>query len=274
FPWRWRRITLEWLLLGWAGLLIAFTFSRAGYVNLAVLGLGALVLFRLRQFNQHRLSLLKTTGRLLLESTIVLLLFVGMTLAVGQKNEFFARIWTYWTEVKDTSFERFLYYIGFNARLTYNATALNTFQAYPVLGVGPGNYAFFFDKMLPDQPLAPTPELLRILSPEEGQNRLITPKNLFLRILAENGLFGLGTFLVFLIAHLGSAAYLWLSPYSEERFWGTAALLGLLGLVVAAFSFDSFALPNLWVLLGWIASACKIAAGNFNFRSQDSSSTS
>jgi O-antigen ligase len=178
---------------------------------------------------------------------------------VGRKNDFFARIWTYWIENQDTSFERFLYYIGFNARLTYSATAFNTFQAYPVLGVGPGNYAFFFEKMLPDQPLAPTPELLRIISPEEGSNRLITPKNLFLRILAENGLIGLGGFLVFLIAHFGIALYLWLSPQKEEQFWGMAALLGLVGLLVAAFSFDSFALPNMWVLLGLIAAAAFLA---------------
>ncbi|MCX8062556.1 MAG: O-antigen ligase family protein, partial [Anaerolineales bacterium] len=262
FPWRWRQVSIEWLLLGWAIFLIAFTFSRAGYVNLAVLALGALILFRLRQFSQRGFSLPKVVGRLVLESAAVLILFVGMTFVVGQKNDFFARIWTYWIEVKDTSFERFLYYIGFNARMTYSATAFNTFQAYPLLGVGPGNYAFFFEKMLPDQPLAPTPELLRIISPEEGQTRLITPKNLFLRILAENGLLGFGAFLVFLIANLGNALYLWLSPHQEEQFWGTAALLGLLGLAVAAFSFDSFALPNMWVLLGLITAACKVSVNN------------
>lgn len=159
-----------------------------------MLVLGALILLRLRQFNRRGFSPIKVAGRILFESALVLILFVGLTFAVGQKNEFFARIWTYWLNVQDTSFERFLYYIGFNARLTYSATAFNTFQAYPVLGVGPGNYAFFFEKMLPDQPLAPTPELLRIISPEEGRNRLITPKNLFLRILAENGLLGFGAF--------------------------------------------------------------------------------
>ncbi len=255
FPWRWKNVTIEWLLFLWAVILIAFTFSRAGYVNLAVLLLMALILWRWRLFSQRGLSLFKTLGRLALEALVVLLLFVGMAYGVGRKNDFFARIWTYWIENQDPSFERFLYYIGFNARLTYSATAFNTFQAYPVLGVGPGNYAFFFEKMLPDQPLAPTPELLRIISPEEGSNRLITPKNLFLRILAENGLIGLGGFLVFLIAHLGNALYLWLSPYKEEQFWGMAALLGLIGLMVAAFSFDSFALPNMWVLLGLITAA-------------------
>ncbi len=259
FKWRWRRITVEWLLLGWAVILIAFTFSRAGYVNLAVLVLGALILFRLRQFSQRGLTLVKIGGRLIFESMLVLILFAGMTFFVGRKNDFFARIWTYWLETQNTSFERFLYYIGFNARLTYSATAFNTFQAYPLLGVGPGNYAFFFEKMLPDQPLAPTPELLRIISPEEGRNRLITPKNLFLRILAENGLFGLGSFLVFLIAHFGCAFFLWLSPPREEQTWGMAAVLGLIGLVVAAFSFDSFALPNMWVLLGLITAAASIA---------------
>ncbi len=44
---------------------------------------------------------------------------------------------------------------------------------------------------------ARTPEVLRILTPEVGRNRLITPKNLYFRILAETGLLGMAAFAAF-----------------------------------------------------------------------------
>ncbi len=252
FPWRWRKITLEWFILAWAVVMIGFTFSRAAYINLIAIGLAAVVLFRKPPARSDRKrsiwGIIKKGG----EVVIVLLVFVVGGYMVGKNNVFFSRIWGYWLEKKDTSLEDYFQYLGFGARLAYVNTALNTFQAYPLFGVGPGNYAFFFEKMLPDQPLAVMPELLRIISPEEGRNRLITPKNLYLRILAEGGLFGMATFCAFLAALVGCSLFLWFSKDYEEHFWGGAALLGLVVLALAAFSFDSFALPNMWVLSGLI----------------------
>jgi len=255
FPWRWRKITLEWFILAWALIMIGFTFSRAAYINVIAIGIVAVLLFR------KPASHLKTgqSGwfiiKKIIEVVIVLVIFVVGGYTVGKHNAFFSRIWSYWLEKKDTSLADYFQYLGFGARLAYVSTAVNTFQAYPILGVGPGNYAFFFEKMLPDQPLAPTPELLRIISPEEGRNRLITPKNLYLRILAEGGLVGMATFLAFVAALVGCSLFLWFSKDSEEHFWGGAALLGLVVLALAAFSFDSFALPNMWILTGLITAA-------------------
>jgi len=65
--------------------------------------------------------------------------------------------------------------------------AYRTYEAYPVLGVGLGNYAFYFPQMMPDTPLSTSPELLRLLLPEGNRERLITPKNFYLRLLAETG---------------------------------------------------------------------------------------
>jgi hypothetical protein len=103
------------------------------------------------------------------------------------------------------------------------------------------------------------PELLHILSPEPGRDRLITPKNLYTRILAETGLGGISTFIVFIIALLGCALYLWLSPANETRYWGIAGLLGLIVVAVSANFFDSFALPNMWVVFGLITAAASIS---------------
>jgi hypothetical protein len=109
--------------------------------------------------------------------------------------------------------------------------------------------------MLPERPLANTPEVLRLVTPEEGRDRLITPKNFYYRVLAETGIVGAITFIAFLIDILGCALYLWLSPDPQVRFWGTGGLLGLIVFVLSAVSFDSFAIPNMWVLFGLITAA-------------------
>jgi hypothetical protein len=74
-------------------------------------------------------------------------------------------------------------------------------------------------------------------------------------MLAETGLLGTATFLAFLIAVLGCAFSLWLSTGPESRYWGTAGLLGLVGFSLVAFSFDSLAIPNMWVVFGLITAA-------------------
>jgi O-antigen ligase len=194
----------------------------------------------------------------LLEALLVVAALIGGLYLAGSKNTFFARIWNYWQDVKEPTLSGYFEYLGFNARFIYGDTALNTYQAYPLFGVGLGNYAFYFEQMLPDQPLVSTPEVLRIITPDAGRDRLITAKNLYYRLLAETGLVGLGTFLVFIIALLGSGLWLWLSPVPEERFWGLASLLGLVIFVPAALSFDSFAIPNMWVVFGLISAAARL----------------
>jgi len=262
FNWRWRKITVEWFLLAWAIANLAFTFSRAGFINLIILAIFGLLLFR--PFKASHAAQMLTPGsglvRKVFEAGLLGIVILAMIFFVGSKNTFFSRMWNFWTENKESrNLDNYLEYIGFGARIVYLKTALNIYEAYPILGVGPGNYAFYFDEMFPDQPLAPTPELLHILSPEQGRDRLITPKNLYARILAETGLGGIATFIVFIIALLGCTLYLWLSPANETRYWGIAGLLGLIVVAVSANFFDSFALPNMWIVFGLIAAAASIS---------------
>jgi O-antigen ligase len=174
------------------------------------------------------------------------------------KNPFFARIWSYWSDVKQTSLSDYFEYLGFGARFRYGEAAYATYEAYPILGVGLGNYAFYFPEMMPDRPLAAVPELLRLIVPEGNRERLITPKNFYYRLLAETGLVGMAAFLAFLAAVLGCALFLWLSRDKEQRFWGRAGLLGLVAFLPSAISFDSFAIPNMWVVFGLVTAAAWI----------------
>ena len=257
FRWRWRKVTVEWILLLWSIFILILTFSRAGLANLVFLLVLSLIFLRAPRGRTTTLgrSSLARWSRRILEAGLVLALFIGMVFTASTRNEFFSRIWNYWSEVKEQSLGDFFEYIGFGARFMYAEAAYNTYTANPVLGVGLGNYAFFFQEMLPDEMLASTPEVLRILTPEIGRNRLITPKNLYFRILAETGLIGMAAFLAFLIAILGCALFLRLSSDPQQNYWGTAGLLGLLVFFVAAFSFDSLALPNMWVVFGLVTSS-------------------
>lgn len=252
FRWRWRWLTLEWLLLLWAVIVLAFTFSRAGLANLILVSFLALLFFRQPRSGAHPA---RRWTRRLVEAGVAVVILVGMIYLAGSKNTFFARLWDYWSTEKQVSVSDYFEYLGFGARFTYSEAAYKTYQEHPLLGVGLGNFAFYFSDTLPDRPLAPTPELLRLVLPDDGRDRLITPKNFYIRILAETGLLGAAAFFAFLAAVVGCALFLWFSPAKDSKYWGSAGLLGLIAFAASALSFDSFAIPNMWVVFGLITAA-------------------
>lgn len=262
-------IPVEGFLLVWAIGIQALTFSRAGLGLMVVLVLCGLLFFRNGKagslpgsvpaaVSPYKKS--KRLARRFLEAGIALAVIAGLLFAAGSNNAFFARLWDYWASGKHTSFSGYLEYLGFGARFTYGTTAFYIFEEHPLLGVGLGNYAFYFEDNLPwgARLLAETPEILHILTQNADRYRLITPKNLYLRILAETGVLGLAAFLAFVIAILGSALALRISPYPAARYWGTAGLYALIAFVFLAFSFDSFAIPNMWIAFGFITAALRI----------------
>ncbi len=264
FKWRWRKVTIEWILLLWAIGLLPLTFSRAGILNLVGLAFAGLIFFRYRpgSYSASRLDNTRVKRkrwvRRLVEVGLAITVIFGSIFVAGTRNEFFSRLWTYWLTKNNPTVAGYIKNLGFGARFTYSETAFNTYSAFPVLGVGLGNYAFFFEEMLPDRPINLTPEVLRLITPEEGRNRLITAKNFYLRLLAETGIVGTAAFIAFLAAVAGCALYLWLSPDRGPSYWGTAGLLGILAFTLSAFSFDSLALPNMWVILGFTTAAATI----------------
>ena len=269
FKWRWRRITIESLLLIWALLILPFTFSRAGLLVMLVLVLIGVLFFRSKKFSgaTNEKPSGKYQWRRVWEGVVLVVILGALIFFAGSRNEFFARIWEYWQRSPNQGYVPYLIdyfeYLGFGARYTYTETAYRVYEDYPIMGVGLGNYAFYFDEQISDRPLAAIPEVLRLFVPESGINRLITPKNLILRIMAETGLIGLVTFMAFILAILGSALYLWLSPKSEVRFWGVGGLLSLVAFGLVVFSIDSFAIPNMWVIFGLITAAMQTSRNNF-----------
>ncbi len=256
FGWRWGRLTVETLLLPWAAVILVFTYSRSGLAYFVIQLILAVLFWPRKKWLKVRNW--KTIFKRVAQVGLILLILIAIAFLVGTRNNYFSRLWRFWSDEEATG--TYFQYIAFSQRFAYWETAYQLFEQYPVLGVGLGNFTFYFEDALTDRPLRPTPELLRKFVPEKGQNPIVGTRNLFARILAETGLLGTATFLAFLVAVFGAAVYLWMAPTEGQRFWGRAGLLGLVVFVGVAFSVDSFAIPNMWILFGLIISAAQVYA--------------
>ena len=92
------------------------------------------------------------------------------------------------------------------------------------------------------------PEIARQLSPE---NRLYpNPKNMYVRLLAETGLFGFILFVAFLFSVLGDLLRALQSKTSFGRYLGIAGLFSWIAIAFYNVTQDLFAIPNLWINFG------------------------
>lgn len=262
FPWRYHRLTVELVLFFWACGVLVFTYSRTGLFILVLLLLLTFLFYRIssprKKPSSQQLPKHSSFIRHALEASLLALMLAALLFVAGSRNPYFSRLWRYWSESRARE-RSYLEYIAFEQRFVYWATAYNIYQQSPWVGVGLGNYAFYFAENLPNQPYETQKEILRQITPGEGRDRLITPKNLLARLLAETGLLGTATFLTFLLAVLGCLLYLWYSPSAEQRYWAISGSLAMVVFLFVVFSFDSFALPNMWVIFGMITAAAHLA---------------
>jgi O-antigen ligase len=279
FKWRWKWITIEKILFVWTIAILAFTLSRTGLIfGVGVIGFG----FLLKIFGpQHKTQKEKKSGqeKFLLAQTlnkhrlVLILLSVGgflvLFFALGTQSNYISRMWEYFTITDDFDLRKYFNYIGFGSRMTYWETAWLIFLSHPIFGVGLGNFTLYFSRFIPYQQLISTPQLLRHIVPIPGRIRVISVKQFLFRILAETGLVGGVIFFVFLLILTAGALYLWLSKDKEERFWGIASILGITAFLGDTFSFDSFAIPNPWIVFGLITAAFAVFTKSKN-RSEES----
>jgi len=256
FRWRWRWLTVEMLLLVWASAVMIYTYSRTGYV-LWGLQLVLAILFRPGKAIERSRSWGLVTRRIF-QVAILLVILGTVVFVAGSRNRYFSRLWNYW--IDENAAGSYIQYIAVSQRIAYWETAYRIYEDYPWLGIGLGNYTFYFENKLSDRPLFPTPELVRKFTPAEGRNRVVVPKNMFVRILAETGLIGTAAFLAFLVAVFGCALYQFFDSRAEARYLGQAGLLGLVVFIGVAFSVDSFAVPNMWILFGLVTASARIYA--------------
>ena len=254
FRWRFFKFQAEDFLLVWAVGILILTYSRGGVVIL----FGLVVLSFLGGHVKTPAVGERKWGRIK-QGLVAGGVLVGLAVAVvilGSQNKYFSRVWRFWSETEGGG--NYWAYIAFGQRFIYWEAALDIFEQHPVLGVGMGNYALVFEEVLPEVPLYRYPEILELISPEKKQAVLLTPKNLFVRVLAETGLVGFAFFTGFLWVILGEGIRLWLSEEEELQFWGRAGVLGFAAVCLVGFSTDSFATPNMWVMFGLVTAAGKV----------------
>lgn len=142
--------------------------------------------------------------------------------------------------------------VAFAERLVYWRAAFAAYEAHPVLGVGPGNAGFYFVAGQPAYGYTLT-EIRAISDP--GNRNFPNPKNLWIRLLAENGLVGLSAYLVWLSVLLACAWSLYSRGSGMARTIGLVGLLALAAQLFEGFSLDSYALPQVWVVNGLLTVA-------------------
>ena len=262
FQWRFKWLILEDILFAWSTGIMVLTFSRIGLVILFVLiGITIMVGTQRKTDSKNIVARTLSSGKFWQRLGLFAVVFVflgAVTFSVSSNNKYFSRLWSYWTDEEAAG--DYLTYIAFGQRFIYWDAAVDMFEQEPVFGVGLGNFALYFEENLPEIKLYRYPEILELIVPEKGANELVTPKNLFVRVLAETGAVGFAFFGVFLLNLFGLSLGLWWHKSGDQLAYlvGRAGVLGLLAAALVAFSTDSFAMPNMWVMAGIITAASRM----------------
>jgi O-antigen ligase len=163
------------------------------------------------------------------------------------QREYISRLFS----TRASSVEEFIIENSAGARAAYTFSGLGAYEESPITGVGLGASGFYMYDHLPDWALTTVPEIARQLSPE---NRLYpNPKNMYVRLLAETGLFGFVLFVAFLFSVLGDSLLALQRKTSLGRYLGIAGVFSWIAIGLYNITQDSFAIPNIWINFGILA---------------------
>ncbi len=250
---KYRLTRVKWLepvLLAFSSLTLLATYSRGGLLTtVAAAGLTFLFLGRDVIRSMWAWFIDGFRGRLfekLFRVGVIVAVFgalVGSFLFLNQKG-LFRRLW----QTDAASLSEYMVDINAGARGAYSTAAFAAFEEYPLTGVGLGASGFYIYPNLPDWSLTTVPEIAKQLNPE---SRLYpNPKNLYVRLLAETGLFGFVLFLAFQFYALGDMLSLLLRKEAWARFAATAGVFAWLAITFYNFTQDSLTTPNIWLVSG------------------------
>lgn len=246
-----RLLWLEPALLVLTTLVLFATYSRGGLlITIGTSGLMMLLFGRdilrsiwswfINGFKERRLTSFIFRLSLVLAFVGVI---AGAFVFLSQKN-YFRRLW----EINAESLSEYIVDINAGARGAYSVGALGAFRESPLTGVGLGGSGFYIYQNLPDWSLTTVPEIAKQLNPA---SRLYpNPKNLYVRLLAETGLFGFVLFFAFLFNVLGETLSLYKSKEGWARFAMVAGVFAWVAIALYNFTQDSLTTPNIWIVPG------------------------
>jgi O-antigen ligase len=268
-----RRLSFELLLIVWGIAILFLTKSRISLLSLLLVGFVLYVIGSWRAAGTLSRRLARSvqvlgsnrsrrTLHLAFEAVALSVLLAGAmasALVAGKVDRRMAHLLTLpdlLTEIRhfypnDVPYE-VANRLAFAERVVYWADGFRVFEQYPILGVGLGNAGFFFEQSLPAYGYSLT-EIRNVLMAADAG--FPNPKNLWVRLLAETGVGGFSAFVIWLGLLALAAWNTWKKASPVRRMIGLAALLALLAQVGEGFSLDSFALPQLWIMLGLVTAA-------------------
>jgi O-antigen ligase len=247
-------IWLEPALLVLTTLVLLATYSRGGlFITVGTSCLMTLLFGRdvlksmwawfIKGFTEKRLTSFIFRISLILALVGVI---AGAFMFLGQRN-FFRRMW----ESNAENLSEYLVDVNAGARGAYTVGAMGAFRESPLTGVGLGGSGFYIYQNLPDWSLTTVPEIAKQLNPE---NRLYpNPKNMYVRLLAETGLFGFMLFIAFQFNLLGESLSFYKRKENWARFAMVAGTFAWVAIALYNFTQDSLATPNIWIVPGILA---------------------
>jgi O-antigen ligase len=268
------RLSVELGLLIWGLAVLFVSFSRVGLISiLVVLAAAALYLAwkassRWMAALQHRAEPNPPSATpLWLRIAFMILIALGLMATAAAGVVLVSRLDPRVARLFSTDYSQYLAgshapvfaianQLAYAERLIYWVTGFLVFGHNPVLGVGLGNFAFHFAENVPSFGYH-LPEIIRIL---DGSVPFPNTKNLWIRLLAETGIIGLVTFSSWLIVVALAAAGLARKRNKLLAAIGMAGLLAILAQIVEGFSLDTFALPQLWIMLGLVTAGWYLAS--------------
>jgi O-antigen ligase len=265
---RWRRLTVESVLLVWSALVLFFTFSRVGYIAFGLVvaivilaGIGAQAQRMAARVAPRNLSgqrLIRMSGLFVGVLTLVIGALTLLFIAAAASPRLRDQLTTNYLEIaRQTRFPavyNVANHLEYAERLLYWISAFQVFGRYPLLGVGLGNAGFWFPQVMPAFGTH-LPEIIHLLSPKTLT--FANPKALWLRLLAETGILGFSAYLLWLVMLALAARGLMKTP-GIRGLIGLAGGLALLAQVVEGFSLDTFALPQFWLMMGLLTASLSV----------------
>lgn len=259
---RWdQRRWLAPLVLAASAFLIIFTYSRSGLLTAVAVIFLSLIFSggdRIKQgwrwlFKPFRHQdmlgkqrILNIATRLVIFAVVLGGMVAGAVILSG--NEYFSTIWQSLATAKNPVDYFVDIYAG--PRFAYAAAGWTVFEQHPWTGVGVGGLGLYLHQALPDWAHFNIPEIAQLLS--SGNTMYPNAKNMYIRLLAENGIVGFWLFVSFYLFILGKILKLLRSSQKDAAFIGVAGLFAWLAIVALGISQDSYAMPVIWVPLGII----------------------
>jgi len=262
-------ITIELALFSWTILILLLTQSRISFLALLMV-VGAVFLYAGLRFSERMQGWIGKRSPLdarLFQKLITLLALIilmggiigialGFGWMMGQVDERMQNLLSIPERITEIHYffpneevHEAANRLAFAERTVYWTAAFRTFGEYPILGVGPGNSGFYFENNLPAYGRNLT-EIQNVLNLQ--QYGFPNPKNLWVRLLAENGIIGFLCFTIWLGLIGIASGFLWRKESGYSKLIGLAALVSIITVVVEGFSLDTYALPHNWILFGLV----------------------